>query len=47
MIKKEKSGFVVYSEEGERLSKPLPSYSQALDRLKQIEYYKTYGKTRR
>lgn len=40
MIRKEKSGYVVRSEGGKRLSKPLKSRRAALKRLAQVEFFK-------
>lgn len=40
MIKKTEKGYVVKSESGKTLSKPLPTRKQAEKRLKQVEYYK-------
>lgn len=40
MIRKTKSGYVVYSEKGKRLSRPYKSRAQAVKRLRQIEYFK-------
>jgi len=39
MIKKTKKGFIVYSEKGKKLSKPMTK-KKAEKRLKQIEYFK-------
>ena len=44
MIVKTKSGYVVKSEKGKNLSKPLPSKKQAETRLKQVEYFKNKKK---
>ena len=41
MISKTKSGYVVRSESGKRLSKPYPTRQQAQQRLRQIEYFKS------
>lgn len=41
MIVKTSKGYVVKSESGKNLSKPLPTKKQAMDRLKQVEYYKS------
>jgi hypothetical protein len=46
MIRKTKSGYVIYSMKGKRLSKPYKTLAQALKRLKQIEYFK-YLKSKR
>ena len=43
MIIKTSKGYVVKSEKGRNLSKPLPSKAQAEKRLKQVEYYKRKG----
>jgi hypothetical protein len=40
MIKKTSKGFVVKSDNGKNLSKPLPTKQQAQDRLKQVEMFK-------
>ena len=40
MITKTNKGYVVKSEKGKNLSKPLPTRQQAEKRLKQVEYYK-------
>lgn len=40
MISKTKSGYVVKSESGKRLSKPYATREQAQKRLNQIEYFK-------
>ena len=40
MITKTKSGYIVKSESGKNLSKPLPSKAQAEKRLAQVEYFK-------
>ena len=40
MITKTNKGYVVKSEKGKNLSKPLPTRKQAEKRLKQVEYYK-------
>ncbi|HUM42689.1 MAG TPA: hypothetical protein PKI14_07060 [Fervidobacterium sp.] len=40
MIRKTKKGYVVYSEDGKRLSKPYQIREQAIERLRQIEYFK-------
>ena len=40
MIIKTNKGYIVKSESGKNLSKPLPTRSQAEHRLKQVEYYK-------
>lgn len=40
MISKTKSGYVVKSESGKRLSKPYSTREQAQKRLNQIEYFK-------
>lgn len=44
MITKTSKGYVVKSESGKNLSKPLPSKQQAEKRLKQVEYFKKKGK---
>lgn len=41
MIVKTKSGYVVKSESGKNLSKPLPTRQQAEKRLAQIHYFKS------
>ena len=40
MIVKTSKGYVVKSESGRNLSKPLPTRKQAETRLRQVEYYK-------
>ena len=40
MIVKTKQGYVVKSESGRNLSKPLLTKTQAENRLKQVEYWK-------
>lgn len=40
MIIKTSKGYVVKSESGKNLSKPLPTKTQAQNRLKQVEYFK-------
>lgn len=40
MIVKTSTGYVVKSESGRNLSKPLPTKSQAKARLRQVHYYK-------
>jgi hypothetical protein len=40
MIRKTKSGYVVKSEGGKRLSKPNLSKAAAVKRLRQVEYFK-------
>ena len=40
MIVKTKKGYVVKSESGRNLSKPLPTKQQAQERLRQVHYYK-------
>lgn len=40
MIRKSKKGFIIYSEQGKRLSKPYKNKKEAEKRLKQIEYFK-------
>ena len=40
MIVKTKQGYVVKSESGRNLSRPLPTKAQAENRLKQVEYWK-------
>ena len=40
MIVKTKKGYVVKSESGRNLSKPLPTKQMAQKRLSQVEYYK-------
>lgn len=40
MIVKTKSGYIVKSESGKNLSKPLPTKSEAQKRLAQVEYFK-------
>lgn len=40
MIVKTSKGYVVKSESGKNLSKPLPTRKQAEQRLAQVEYYK-------
>lgn len=44
MIRKNGSGYVVYSESGKRLSKTYKSRKEAEKRLRQIEYFKHKGK---
>lgn len=44
MIQKTKSGYVVKSEKGKNLSKPLPSKKAAEKRLAQVEYFKNKKK---
>lgn len=41
MISKVKGGYVVRSESGKRLSKTYPTKSQAQQRLREIEYWKS------
>jgi len=43
MIKRVDGGWKVFSEKGKPLSKVLESYSAAVKRLKQVEYYKNKG----
>jgi hypothetical protein len=43
MIRKVKSGFIVVSKKGKRLSKPTTK-AKAKKRLKQIEWFKNKGK---
>lgn len=43
MIVKTSKGYVVKSESGKNLSKPLPTRKQAQKRLAQVEYYKNKG----
>ena len=40
MIAKTPKGYVVKSESGKNLSKPLPTKAQARKRLRQVEYFK-------
>ena len=40
MIVKTSNGYVVKSESGKNLSKPLPTKAQAQKRLAQVHYYK-------
>lgn len=40
MIVSTKKGYVVKSEKGKNLSKPLPTKKAAEKRLKQVEYFK-------
>ena len=40
MIVKTSKGYVVKSESGKNLSKPLPTKQKAQKRLQQVEYYK-------
>jgi len=40
MIEKTGSGYIVKSESGKKLSKPYRKKSDAVKRLKQIEYFK-------
>lgn len=40
MIRKVKSGWVVLSEKGKRLSKVLKTKAAAVKRLRQVEYFK-------
>ena len=44
MVKKEKAGYVVYSEKGKKLSRPYPTRREANERLREIEYFKHKGK---
>jgi hypothetical protein len=44
MIRRTKSGWVVFSEKGKRLSKPYKSKAQAIKRLRQIEFFKKVKK---
>lgn len=44
MIQKTNKGYVVKSESGKNLSKPLPTRKQAEKRLQQVEYFKKKGK---
>jgi len=45
MIKREKGGYVVYSDDGKKkLSKVYKKKSEADKRLKQIEWFKNKGK---
>lgn len=44
MIKSTPKGYVIYSEDGKKLSKPYPTKKQAQERLKQIESFKHKGK---
>lgn len=41
MIVKTSKGYVVKSESGRNLSKPLPTKAQAQARLRQVHYYKS------
>ena len=43
MIQKTNSGYIVKSESGKNLSKPYRKKSDAVKRLKQIEYFKKKG----
>jgi hypothetical protein len=40
MIKKTKSGYVVYSEKGKKLSRVYKTKTEASKRLREIEYFK-------
>lgn len=40
MIKKTKSGYVVYSEAGKKLGGPYKTKKKAEERLQQVEYFK-------
>jgi hypothetical protein len=40
MIRKGQGGYVVKSERGKSLGGPYPSKSQAVTRLRQVEYFK-------
>lgn len=44
MIRKIGKGYVVFSEDGKRLSKPYPSKSEAEKRLREIEMFKRKDK---
>jgi hypothetical protein len=44
MIRRVDGGWKVFSESGTPLSKTLASYKAAVERLKQVEYYKRKGK---
>lgn len=44
MIRKVGDKYIVVSEEGKPLSKPLPTREAAEKRLRQIEYFKYKGK---
>ena len=44
MIVKTSKGYVVKSESGRNLSKPLPTKQQANERLREIEYWKSKKK---
>ena len=44
MIVKTSKGYVVKSESGKNLSKPLPTRKQAEQRLNQVEYWKSKKK---
>lgn len=40
MIKKTNDGFVIYSSDGKKLSKPYKTKKEAEKRLQEIEYFK-------
>ena len=45
MFKKLPNGkYIVTSETGKKLSKPLSSHTKAVERLRQVEYFKNKGK---
>ena len=44
MIVKTSKGYVVKSESGRNLSRPLPTKQQAQARLNQVHYYKRKGR---
>lgn len=46
MVRKVGNGWVVFSEDGRRLSKPFSSQAEAEKRLKQIEMFKALAKKR-
>lgn len=43
MIKEDKGKFIIYSEAGKKLSRPFASKEEAEERLKQIEFIKSYN----
>jgi len=44
MIRREGGGWKVYSESGKPLSKILATHKAAVERLRQVEYWKNKGK---
>jgi hypothetical protein len=44
MIRKVKKGYRVVSETGKNLGGPYPTKEQAVERLRQVEYFKHRGK---